>query len=85
LPGAASFLEDQGPARGPAGSDAFWTGFDAIVHDLAPKKPPPLLANATPADQIDAWHKAHPGRSPTCRRIAASSERIGYLVVPPPT
>ena len=39
----------------------FWTGFDAIVHDLAPKNAALLAERDRLQAELDAWHTAHPG------------------------
>ncbi|HPP83759.1 MAG TPA: malate synthase G, partial [Rubrivivax sp.] len=41
--------------------DAFWSGFDAIVRDLAPKNAALLAERERLQSEIDAWHRAHPG------------------------
>ena len=85
------FINDQVlPGTGVA-SDAFWTGFDAIVADLAPKNIALLAERERLQSELDAWHSAHPG--PINLSDAASPngmpayrvflERIGYLVEPP--
>ena len=43
---------------------AFWQGFDAIVHDLAPKNTALLAERDRLQTELDAWHKANPGPDP---------------------
>ena len=55
------FIEDRVlPAVGVA-SGTFWQGFDAIVHDLAPKNAALLAERDRLQAELDAWHRAHPG------------------------
>ena len=42
-------------------SGKFWTGFDAIVADLAPKNIALLAERDRLQTEMDAWHNAHPG------------------------
>jgi len=55
------FIEEQVlPATG-VKSSAFWAGFDAIVHDLAPRNVALLAERDRLQAELDAWHAAHPG------------------------
>ena len=55
------FIEDKVlPGTGVA-SDAFWSGFDAIVADLAPKNFALLVERDSLQTQLDVWHTANPG------------------------
>ena len=61
----------------------FWQGFDAIVHDLAPKNAALLAERDRLQAEIDDWHKAHPGPIGNARKYRAFLEGIGYLVPVP--
>jgi malate synthase len=77
------FVEEQvlpGTGIEPA---AFWAGFDAIVHDLAPKNAALLAERDRLQAEIDAWHKANPGPIRNMRKYRAFLEKIGYLVPVP--
>jgi malate synthase len=77
------FIEDKVlPASGVA-SDSFWKGFDAIVHDLAPKNIALLAERDRLQTEIDAWHKAHPGPISDMPAYRAFLEKIGYLLPQP--
>jgi malate synthase len=77
------FIEDKVlPASGVA-SDAFWKGFDAIVHDLAPKNVALLAERDRLQTEIDAWHKTHPGPIGDMPAYRAFLEKIGYLLPQP--
>ena len=77
------FIEDRvlpGTGIEPA---AFWQGFDAIVHDLAPKNAALLAERDRLQAEIDAWHKANPGPIRGMARYRKFLEKIGYLVPVP--
>ncbi len=77
------FIEDRVlPAAGLA-SEAFWPGFDAIVHDLAPKNAALLAERDRLQSEMDAWHKAHPGPIADMPAYRAHLEKIGYLLPQP--
>ncbi|WP_198084908.1 malate synthase G [Variovorax sp. E3] len=78
------FIEDKVlPASGVA-SDVFWKGFDAIVHDLAPKNIALLAERDRLQSELDAWHKKNPDPIADMPAYRAFLEKIGYLL-PQPT
>ncbi|NDP64705.1 malate synthase G [Polaromonas sp.] len=66
-------------------SDTFWTGFDAIVSDLAPKNIALLAERDRLQTELDTWHKANPGPIADMPAYRAFLEGIGYLVPQPAT
>jgi malate synthase len=77
------FIDDEVlPGTGIA-SDAFWRGFDALVHDLAPRNAALLAERERLQSALDAWHRAHPGPIRSPRAYRAFLEGIGYLVAAP--
>jgi malate synthase len=63
--------------------EAFWSGFDALVHDLAPLNRALLAERDALQVQLDTWHREHPGPvsdMPAYRRFL---ESIGYLLPQP--
>jgi malate synthase len=76
------FIEDQLSASGLTRS-AFWRGFDALAHELAPKNAVLLAERDRLQAELDAWHRAHPG--PIANRPGYRSflRKIGYLVPVP--
>ena len=78
------FVEEQvlpGTGIEPA---AFWHGFDAIVHDLAPKNAALLAERDRLQTDLDHWHTKHPGPIKNPTKYRAHLEKIGYLVPVPP-
>jgi hypothetical protein len=63
--------------------DKFWAGFDAIVHDLAPKNAALLAERDRLQAAMDAWHTKHPGPVRNMARYQAHLQKIGYLVPVP--
>jgi len=62
---------------------AFWSGFDAIVADLAPKNAALLAERDRLQAALDAWHSAHPGPITDMAAYQAFLREIGYLVPVP--
>jgi malate synthase len=76
----ARFVDDEvlpGTGVDPA---AFWAGFDALAHDLAPKNRALLAERDRLQLELDAWHKANPGAIGDMPAYRAFLKRIGYLV-----
>ncbi|GAB3473301.1 malate synthase G [Azotobacter salinestris] len=80
----ARFIEDE--ALPGTGLDAarFWQGFDALVHDLAPKNRALLAEHDRLQAELDAWHRANPGPVRDLAAYRAFLEGIGYLLPRPP-
>ncbi len=64
-------------------SSAFWKGFDAIVHDLAPKNAALLAERDRLQTELDKWHSAHPGPVTDIATYRTFLTSIGYLVPQP--
>ncbi|HET6789594.1 MAG TPA: hypothetical protein VFH49_16635, partial [Aquabacterium sp.] len=54
------FIEDKVLPGTGIDSARFWTGFDKIVADLAPKNAALLAERDRIQAEMDAWHQAHP-------------------------
>ncbi len=77
------FIETQVlPGTGVSGA-AFWSGLDAIVADLAPKNIALLAERDRLQNELDAWHKTHPGPIQNMAAYQTFLETIGYLVPAP--
>jgi malate synthase len=57
----------------------FWAGFDAIVRELAPRNAALLAERDRLQNELDGWHRAHPGPIADTTGYRAFLERIGYL------
>ena len=64
-------------------ASAFWQGFDAIVHDLAPKNAALLSERGRLQTELDTWHRAHPGPVKKMAKYRRFLNDIGYLVPVP--
>lgn len=62
---------------------AFWKGFDAIVHELAPRNAALLAERDRLQAELDTWHQANPGPIRDMKGYRAFLEKIGYLVPQP--
>ncbi|WP_151705203.1 malate synthase G [Nitrincola alkalilacustris] len=58
----------------------FWSEFDAIVHDLAPRNRELLSKRDTIQAQIDAWHQARKGQAFDLASYKSFLTEIGYLL-----
>src|SRR6218665_3123317 len=77
------FIEDKVLPGTGVDSATFWKGFDAIVHDLAPKNLALLAERDRLQTAMDQWHTAHPGPITDMAAYQAHLEAIGYLVPQP--
>ncbi|WP_025599456.1 malate synthase G [Burkholderia sp. WSM2230] len=64
-------------------SAAFWSGFDALVHELAPRNRALLAERDRLQTELDNWHRANPGPVRDVRAYRAFLEGIGYIVPAP--
>jgi malate synthase len=74
------FIEDQVLPGSGVDRAAFWRGFDALAHDLAPKNAALLAERDRLQAELDAWHRANPGPIGDLPAYRAFLKRIGYLV-----
>ncbi|MBU1329369.1 MAG: malate synthase G [Gammaproteobacteria bacterium] len=59
--------------------EAFWAGFDALVHDLAPENRALLAERDRLQAELDGWHRANPGPVRDMLAYRSFLESIGYL------
>ncbi|WP_456021899.1 malate synthase G [Pseudomonas protegens] len=58
---------------------AFWEGFDALVHELAPLNRALLVERDRLQSELDNWHNTHPGPIRDMNAYLAFLRSIGYL------
>ncbi|MFY4258530.1 malate synthase G [Achromobacter xylosoxidans] len=80
----SQFIEQEALPGSGLAADAFWKGFAALVHDLAPKNRALLAERDRLQAELDAWHRAHPGPIADPAAYRQFLEGIGYLL-PQPT
>ncbi|PAU51269.1 malate synthase G [Pseudomonas sp. PIC25] len=77
------FIEDEALPGSGVDPERFWQGFDALVHDLAPKNRQLLLERDRLQAELDTWHREHPGPIADMPVYRAFLESIGYLLPTP--
>ncbi|PWJ90467.1 malate synthase [Mesorhizobium loti] len=60
-------------------ADAFWNGFSAIVHDLAPKNRALLAKRDAMQEKLDGWYRDH-GAPVDMEAYKGFLKEIGYIV-----
>jgi malate synthase len=73
------FVRDEALPGTGLDADAFWAGFSAIIHDLAPVNRALLLKRDEMQAAIDTWHKQHSARPVDAAAYRAFLTGIGYL------
>src|SRR5690606_906949 len=73
------FIENEALPGTGIEADAFWAGFDAIVHDLTPRNRELLAERDRLQNEIDAWHRSNPGPITDKAAYRGFLEQIGYL------
>ncbi len=76
----ADFIETRALPGSGVAPDAFWAGFSAMIHDLAPQNRALLARREALQLQIDQWHVAHRDRPHDHAAYAAFLRDIGYLL-----
>ncbi|MFT0545269.1 malate synthase G [Allopusillimonas ginsengisoli] len=64
-------------------SDAFWAGFDAVVHDLTPRNRELLEHRDRLQAKLDTWYRSNPGPIADMAAYQAFLREIGYLTDAP--
>ncbi|UYO93789.1 malate synthase G [Pollutimonas sp. M17] len=77
--GLYQFVEREAlPGTGVA-ADAFWSGFDKLVHDLAPRNRALLAERDRLQAELDNWYRQNPGPIKDADAYQAFLRKIGYL------
>jgi malate synthase len=77
------FVRDEALPGTGLSEDAFWSGFAALVHDLAPRNKALLDRRDTLQAQIDEWHRSHAAAAPNQAAYEEFLRGIGYLLPDP--
>jgi malate synthase len=75
----ANFIEDRVLPGTGITANAFWKGFDTLVHDLAPRNAALLAERDRLQSEMDAWHRKHPGPIKNMKAYKTFLGEIGYL------
>ncbi len=59
--------------------ESFWTGFDKVVHNLAPKNRQLIQTRETMQKEIDLWHKKNKFNEFDIKKYQNFLKKIGYL------
>lgn len=73
------FIEDEALPGTGLDSGTFWSAFDQLVHDLAPRNRTLLNKRDVLQAQLDAWHRNHPGPVQNKSVYRTFLQSIGYL------
>ncbi|GJE51031.1 Malate synthase G [Methylobacterium tardum] len=74
-----TFLSEEALPGTGLSADQFWSGFAALVRDLAPRNRALLDQRDGLQADIDSWHRDHRGQPHDPAAYAAYLTRIGYL------
>ncbi|SDU26189.1 malate synthase G [Halopseudomonas salegens] len=77
------FINDHAIPGSGVDAKAFWSGFEALITDLAPKNKALLAKRDDLQAQIDAWHQARAGQAFNFPEYKAFLQDIGYLLPEP--
>nr|WP_298376657.1 malate synthase G [uncultured Halomonas sp.] len=77
------FISDEALPGTGVDADAFWTGVDALIHDLAPRNRELLEERERLQQELDTWHRENPGPVRDLAAYRAFLKKIGYLVDAP--
>ncbi|MFC3337150.1 malate synthase G [Paracandidimonas soli] len=82
-PVLADFIEQEALPGTGVSAEAFWQGFDALVHDLAPENRLLLAERDRIQASLDDWHRANPGPVRDMQAYQTFLKAIGYLAEEP--
>ncbi|MDQ2989403.1 MAG: malate synthase G [Pseudomonadota bacterium] len=77
------FVETEALPGSGLDKEAFWSGFSAIVHELAPQNRALLAERDRFQAALDQWHRGHPGPVQDMGAYRSFLESIGYIVPAP--
>ena len=74
-----NFIQNEALPGTGVDAQAFWDGFDALVHDLAPRNRQLLAERDRIQAELDAWYRQNPGPVADMAGYQAFLRKIGYL------
>ncbi|MCE3027758.1 malate synthase G [Salinicola sp. DM10] len=77
------FLEQEALPGTGLDPDTFWRGFDALIHELAPRNRELLAERDRLQAELDRWHAEHSGEIRDMAAYRRFLSDIGYLVEAP--
>ncbi|RUR54364.1 malate synthase G [Vreelandella populi] len=77
------FINEQALPGTGVDENAFWSGVDALFHDLTPKNKQLLAERDALQEKLDAWHRENPGPVSDMPAYRGFLKEIGYLVDAP--
>ncbi|MDR5903751.1 malate synthase G [Franzmannia qiaohouensis] len=77
------FINDQALPGTGVDAETFWSGVDALFHDLTPKNRELLAERERLQGELDAWHRENPGPVGDMPAYRDFLKRIGYLAEAP--
>lgn len=77
------FIDDEVLPGTGVSSEHFWSGLDALVHDLAPRNRALVAERERLQAELDTWHRAYPGPVTDMGAYQSFLESIGYLLPQP--
>ncbi len=76
----ADFIEDKALAGTGIDADTFWRALSTLAHDFGPRNAELLATRDRMQTELDAWHKAHPGKITDMEAYKGFLSELGYLV-----
>ena len=74
------FINDEALPGTGISPEAFWSGFDRLIHDLSPRNRELLATRDELQARIDAWYQESGGQASGLPAYKAVLQEIGYLV-----
>ena len=74
------FINDEALPGTGISPEAFWSGLDSVIHDLAPRNRELLATRDELQARIDAWYQESAGQPSDLPGFKAVLQEIGYLV-----
>ncbi len=79
-PKLADFIEDKALPGTSIDADTFWQALSTLAHDFGPRNAELLATRDRMQAELDAWHKAHPGKITDMEAYKGFLSELGYLV-----